>query len=132
MDNFNLNALELDIERLSQEIKEKKALIEHQSTSERDLIKQSLYPVIQKNYSASAPILIKPDEKIESDILPNYLKDSSEEIKLKVEELIDITFKSGIEKAASEASKFGPFIVDAYHDAVSDKLYEELVKRGKL
>lgn len=129
MDQFNLNALEADIERLSEDIKEKKASPEHQNSSEKELIKQSLYPVIQKNYSASAFPTVPQDDKIEDNTLPNYLKDSPEEVKLNVEKLIDMTLKEGVEKAAREAGKYGPFIVDAYHDAVTDKLYEELVRR---
>lgn len=130
MNEFNPNVLEADIRRLSQEVKDKKSLPEHKNTSERELLKQALYPHVQ-NYTQNTPASITPDDaaKVEMEVLPDYLKDSPDDIKLKVEELVDVAFKRGIEKGADEARKYGPFIFDAYHDAITDKVYEEMEKR---
>jgi hypothetical protein len=43
-----------------------------------------------------------------------------------------MAFKDGILKASSEAAKASPFVLDAFHDALAGKLYEELKKRGVL
>jgi hypothetical protein len=57
------------------------------------------------------------------------LDKSSDEVKLRTEQLIDITFHKGLEDAIKEAKKSGPFVLDAFHDALADKLYEEIKKR---
>lgn len=132
MDQFNINKLEADIERLSHDVNLKKNSPESKGMTEREIIKQALYPKVQ-NYTQTQATSRQTNngdiEKIEEEIFPDYLKKSSEEIRLKIEELVDLTFRKGIDEAAIQAGKFGPFIVDAYHDVITDKLYEELKVR---
>ncbi len=131
MDQFNYNIIEKDIERLSKEIAEKRNLLEHKNLSERELIKKSLEPMIRQQPPVSNQQSDVSDQSsdINSQILPNYLKDSPLEIKLQVEKLIDSVFHRGIIKVAKEAQKNGDFVLDAFHDALTDKLHEELKKR---
>jgi len=129
-DQFNHNILEQDIERLSRQIKENKNTPEFKEISERELVKRSLGPIVQKQI-LEQPIDFSPTKPFQTTILPNYLIDAPDEIKIKVEKLIDMTFHQGIEKTVEEAQKFGPFVLDAYHDALTDKLHAEL-KRRKL
>lgn len=125
--SFESNKIEQDVQKLGEEVVEKKQSPETQHLSERELIKQTIHPVIQ----ASAGQATAPKDAAVGDEkdLPDYLKDSPQELKLKVESLVGIVFEKGIEKAAHEAQKFGPFVLDAFHDAVTDKLYDELKKR---
>jgi hypothetical protein len=125
---FNINTLEQDIERLSQEFKENKNLPENKDLPEREVLKQTLQPVVIK------PVVVPqnaPGQTIleEDSVLPDYLRDSSLDIKLRVERLLEEVFKKGVEKASEDAVKAGPFILDAFHDALTDKLYDELKKR---
>lgn len=129
--NFEHSALEADIERLSKEIAEKKKLSEYKEVSERELIKQSIQPLIKQQSIRPAPTPSQPQKPTEQTIIPDYLKNSPPEIKLQVERLVNSVFHQGIEKTVKEASKAGAFILDALHDALTDKLYEEL-KRRKL
>jgi len=124
------NALETDIERLSKEIIEKRNLLEHKNLSERELVKQILHPLMGQPLDQQARTsVVQLTAPIEKTILPDYLKDSPEEVKLQVEELVDLVFRQGIMKAVKEAQKAGGFILDAFHDALTDKLHEELKKR---
>jgi hypothetical protein len=130
--NFEHSILEADIERLSKEIAEKRNLLEHKGLSERELIKKSLEPMIRQQSSVSSQqsdVSGQLLSDVGSQILPNYLKDSPVEIKLQVEKLIDLVFHHGIIKVAKEAQKNGGFVLDAFHDALTDKLHEELKKR---
>ena len=127
-DQLNHNILEQDIERLSRELREKKNSSEYKELSEREILKRSLGPIIQKPV-LNQPVNFAPARPIQSTVLPDYLLGDPEEIKLKVEELIDMTLHKGVEKTADEAQKFGPYVLDAYHDALTDKMYEELKKR---
>ncbi len=128
MDQFNHNILEKDIERLSREVKEKRNLLEYKGLPERELIKQTLQPLIRPSAPA-APLVAKPAPSTEETILPDYLRDSPAEIKLQVEKLVDAVFHQGLEKTVKEANRAGAFILDAFHDALTDKLYEELKQR---
>ena len=131
--NFEHNALEADIEKLSKEIADKRQLLEHKGLSEREIIKKIIHPIVKQ-----APIINQQSDvsgKIadtQNQNLPDYLKDAPADIKLQVEKLIDLAMYYGIEKAAKTANQFNAFIVDAFHDAITDKLYDELKNRGIL
>ena len=61
---------------------------------------------------------------------PSYLSD---ELKDKVQELINIAFTKSIEEAVKEVSKLNnPALLDAFHDVLVDQLYNTLIERGKL
>ncbi len=135
MDQFNHSIIEKDIERLGKEIAEKRNLLGRENLSERELIKQALHPLIKSTTNDlrlttnNKRQTIDDQQQIGNQVLPNYLKDSPDEIKLQVEKLIDAFFHQGIEKTVKEANQAGPFILDAFHDALTDKLHEELKKR---
>ena len=128
--NFEHSALEADIERLSKEIAEKRNLPEYKELPERELIKQTLQPLVKQPSIQPSKPTTQPTVPAEETIIPNYLKDSPPEIKLRVEKLVDSVFHQGIEKTVKEAKLAGPFILDAFHDALTDKLYDELKKRN--
>ncbi len=131
--NFEHDVLETDIKRLSEEIFEKKNLFEYKNLTERELIKKSLEPMI-KQFPANRQLTTSNQQSNQQStasgqILPDYLKDFPTETKLQVEQLIDLTFHQGIEKVINRALRASPFILDAFHDALTDKFYEELKKR---
>jgi F0F1-type ATP synthase membrane subunit b/b' len=126
--NFEHSVLEADIERLSKEIAEKRNLPEHKKTPEKELIRQTLQPMIKPATSGQAASTQAAATEQKS-VLPDYLENSEPEIKLEVEKLIDAVFHQGIIQTIKEAQKSGPFVLDAFHDALTDKLYEELKKR---
>jgi len=126
---FNHNIIEKDIERLSREVKEKRNLPEYKELTEKELVKKSLEPMIKLVPQAGEPVVKSQQSTVSSQVLPNYLKDSPAEIKLQVEKLVDAVFHQGLEKTVKEANRAGAFILDAFHDALTDKLYEELKQR---
>lgn len=119
---FEHNALEKDIERLSKEVLERKTRPEHAETSEREIVKSVIGEQI-KAQPSPAPA------QIQSPILPKYMQQESPEAQLQVEQLIDLAFHKGVDEAVKEAKKQGPFILDALHDSLTSKLYEELKSR---
>ena len=123
------NVISQDVEKLGKEIQEKREQpeIKTQNYSEKDLIKQSTKPMI---YPQTKQMLTAPTPQAEDRYLPDYLKNAPNEVKIQVEKLLEYTFKNGLEKGIAEARKAPPFVLDAYHDALTDKLHEELVKRG--
>ena len=122
------SALEADIERLGKEIAEKRSLLEHRNLSDRELVKQTLHSIV-KQAIIEPQIAATQPSPTQSNVLPNYLQNSSTDVKIEVEKLIDLTLHQGVEKAAKIASKSNAFVLDAFHDALTDKMYEELKKR---
>ncbi|MEK7146749.1 MAG: hypothetical protein AAB772_00655 [Patescibacteria group bacterium] len=129
--NFEHNALEVDIEKLGREVSEKRNLPEYKDISEKELIRQFLKPMINQVSNQSGQSVVQKSSQ-DSGVLPSYLKDAPAEVKLKIEKLIDAVFHQGLKKAVSEAKKSGFFIEDAFHDALTDKFYEEMRGRGML
>lgn len=61
---------------------------------------------------------------------PSYL---SGELKTKVQELVNIAFAKSINYAISQAKATNnAALIDAFHDALVDELFNYLVERGKL
>lgn len=125
----NQNQIGIDLHAVGREVKEQIGGSAAPEATERALVRQSLRPAI-KQPAASVP---QSDMPVTDDIaLPAYLQKVTPEIKDRVERLVEDAFKHGIKHAATEAQKSGPFIVDALHDALSDRFYEELKKRNMI
>jgi len=124
---FEHAALEQDIARLSAEIKTRPdARPEAAKEALKEAVGKEIYPE-----KAVAPAEERVGEPA-STVLPAYLTTSSNEVKLQVEKLVDLAWHKGITTAIKGAKKGGPFVLDAFHDAIVDKLYDEFKKRGLL
>lgn len=121
------NKIEADLHRVGQEVREQTGGTAAPEATERALVRQSLHPMVQ------TPAVAVPQQgrsATDDAMLPSYMKDVPLDVKDRVERLVEDAFKHGVEHAAEEAQKSGPFVVDALHDALSDKFYEELKKRN--
>ena|SRR3989344_8786664 len=122
---FEHSALEQDIKRLSTEAKER-------GVAEKG--KEVLKTVIKEQVTPTSPgdvVPVQPTVPPTSSIsLPHYMEGEKDLVKLKVEKLLDLAWHKGIKRASEEARDSGPIVLDAFHDALTDKLYEELKKRG--
>lgn len=130
MDNQNFeaqNKIESDLHRVGQEVREQIGGNATPEATERALVRQSLQPMV----AVSTTPAVQQDRSVADDaMLPPYMKHATSDIKDRVERLVEDAFKHGVEHAAEEAQKEGPFVVDALHDALSDRFYEELKKRN--
>ncbi len=73
-----------------------------------------------------------PLDSVATNPLTGYAENESQDIKEKIEDLLQIAAKDGIVKAAGEAAKTSPFVLDAFHDALAAKLYPYLKEKGLL
>ncbi|MFH1161791.1 MAG: hypothetical protein V1696_00740 [Candidatus Jorgensenbacteria bacterium] len=73
-------------------------------------------------------------EDSSTSILPDYAGGGvvPAEVRLEVERLVDLVFDKCLSAGIREAKRHGPFVQDAFHDALVDKLLPELEKRGIL
>ncbi len=120
---FEQPAIEKDIERISKELWEHREKMPDKNISEREIVRSVIGERIKN---------VQPAPSKGSSVLPKYLESESSEIKTKVEELVAVAFREGLDFSINEAKKFGPFILDALHDALTSKMYDELKNKGKL
>ncbi len=126
--NFDEN-LEKSLGKLGEQIERERAAAETEAPPEREVVKRSIQAL-----SRDLPEEEKEERKprTEDSTLPGYLQDGerNEDAIKKVEDLVGMVFEKGLEVALKEAGKQPPFIEDAFHDALVDKLLPELKKRG--
>lgn len=78
---------------------------------------------------APPPIIVTPPTSQTQD----PVQQTNESIKNKVKALSDIAFEQGLDEAIEEAKKLNdPYILDEFHDALTDNFYKKLVEAGKL
>src|SRR3989338_11084953 len=94
---FEHAALEQDIERLAGDIKDRKI---SGAVEQKRAIKESLGQVIKPE-----PISSQPASRTQSNVLPSYLQDAPDTVKLNVEKLLDLAWHNGVLAAANQAKK---------------------------
>ena len=123
------SAIEADIARLSAEIKERSA--REFCAPSKEALKQALYPVIYQAAPAT-PAPAADNQGQSSPYLPEYVNQAPQEARLQVEKLVDLAFHKGVVEAAAQARLIGSFVTDAFHDALVEKLYDEMETRKLL
>jgi len=125
---FEHSALEQDIQELSREVKEAGS-VERAKEIIRTSVAEKIYGpgVIPKPSASSMPPPPRPGSP-----LPNYAQDLPPEVKLKVENFLDLAWHKGLNPAIKEVKKSDPLTMDLFHDAITEKLYNEFKKRGLL
>ena len=129
--NFEHPSFEKELKGFSKEMAEHQAKNEIEKIQEshiREVLKAKYAPNISVQTNVSAKNSVLSEEQS----LPDYMAEESPEIKQKVERLVELAFEEGLDKSSRAAAKMGPFILDAFHDAITSKLYAELKKRNLL
>ena len=131
--NFN-ERLEESLLKLGAEVERQIDQPEVKVLPEREIVKRSLKSFGEQPAERETPP--PQEQKQESsppNFLPSYFKPETEaQAKAAVQELVELVFGSGLEKAIKKAKRYPPFIEDAFHDALTDRLLPELKKRGIL
>lgn len=131
--NFN-EKLEAGLIKIGEEVKKQIEQPEARILSEREVLKQSIRSVAAQIPNANAAAEAAKNESDKRTVLPNYFKggDAEKAAADEVKRLVGITFEKDLFSALAEAKKRPPFVEDAFHDALTDKLLPELQKRGIL
>ncbi len=140
------NSLEQEIAQIEQDLASKRATLEEQkqsgAISELPHEKETLREVIGERIGSirpapppaggPAPSAQQPATPIPAPVVepPSYLSD---ELKSKVQELVNAAFASSLDDAIKQArATNNAALIDAFHDALVDELYNQLIERGKL
>jgi len=126
---FEHQALERDIAKLAGELKEHQP---EETKINRAAVKQVLHGHFHAPDPNSAPAPASEPPQKTSPVLPNYLGNAPADIRFQIEKLIDFAWHKGIFAAIKAARKSNPLVIDAFHDALIDKVYDELKKQGHL
>ena len=135
--------LEQEIAQIEQDLASKRATLEQQQQSgqitEVPQEKETLREVVGERIGVPAPVpqpptanhqqpaTITPPPVVES---PSYL---SPELKEKVQELVNVAFVQTACEAIKQArATNNAALIDAFHDALVDELYDYLIERGKI
>jgi hypothetical protein len=102
--------------------------VPHEKETLREVVGEKIAP-FRTSPTQSAPPS-QPTTPLPPVEPPSYL---SEELKAKVQELVNIAFSKTIDEAVKQArATNNAALIDAFHDALVDELYNYLVERGKL
>ena len=118
--------LEADIDRIAGDIEKYRQAPETKDLSHEQLVKKAIYELTERPMPTGRGAGLSASD--DSD----YAKGAPAEAKLEVDHYLSMAFKDGILKAANEAKKSNPFVLDAFHDALTGKLYDEFKRRGLL
>lgn len=127
--NFN-EAFERHLGEVRAEVERQMENPETRSAPERDIVKRAVESVTRRSRQESP----NGQTTNENNDLPSYITASKTDIAAQEEvtHLISVALKKGIIEAEAEASKRPAFVVDAFHDALVDKILPELKKRGMM
>lgn len=139
--NFS-ESLEHELKTLGAEVREKQGTVEAAPVPERTLVRESLRSLAERvevPSSAEAAPAVGASTPQQTTVpapsdspLPSYLDSPTADpaVKSAVEDLIRVTFTNGLMRGLREARRASPFVEDAFHDALVDKLIPEMKKRG--
>ncbi len=133
--------LEQELVKLEQEYAQKRAEIEsREQAGEAQPEKETVREVVREQIEAApAPQAAPPSDDVQTppvqaappgDDTPSYQRP---ELQAHVQELINLAFEKSIKEAIDKVkAAHNPALLDAFHDALTDNLYNELVERGQI
>jgi len=135
-------ALEQEIAQIERDLASKRAALEkqkeagaipevpHEKETLREIIGERISPSTVPTPQPVPTPTPQPAPTAPAVEPPSYL---SEELKNKVQELVNDAFSKTIDDAIKKAQAVdNAALLDAFHDALVDELYNYLVERGKL
>ncbi|TSC89086.1 MAG: Uncharacterized protein G01um10143_467 [Parcubacteria group bacterium Gr01-1014_3] len=124
-------AIEQDIAAISADLKARRGG-QARKNAEQGISKEDMKSAVSTRIESSPAPGASSSSQSSASTLPSYTQNAPEEVRLKIEKLIDLAWHKGIWRAVQEAKNSDPLTLDALHDALTDKIYEEFKKRGLL
>jgi len=121
-----IKQFEADIGELARVVEEKRLSVERKAGIIAETPKEWVRAAITKHTPPTAPAAARPANQAQT----SYLDDLSIEDQQAVRELLSVVEEKGIKKALAEAEAKTPYLLDVFHDELTDKLYATLKERG--
>ncbi len=127
----------INYEQLAQAVKERReSSPEFQNASHQEVLSNVLHEhrnaAPEQDDGGSSFAKATADKQGQNDGLASYATDAPQDAKQKTENLIQFTFEHGLSAGLSKALHEDPFILDLYHDTLTEKLYNEMKNRNLL
>lgn len=128
----------INYEQFAQEIRQKKeSTPELQDAPHQEIISNILHEhrtlVTQTNAQQTGqPQSLHGQQTNSDNHLASYAKDAPQDAKQRTKELIQYTFAHGIRAGISKALHEDPFVLDLYHDTLTENLLKEMKSRNLL
>ncbi|MFA5736689.1 MAG: hypothetical protein WC893_00790 [Candidatus Paceibacterota bacterium] len=132
--------IEAEIVELQKKIEEKRNQLEKQSgiMEEKSLVREAFQEMIAKKIeeepettpASKVDLVGEPQKTSWINVSASYLDRLDEKTISKLNIYIDEINQQGIVRTLKKAITDEPFVIDALHDILVDKLYEELKNRG--
>lgn len=130
--NFN-ERVEDSLQRLGREAEKILVQPEMRDFSKKEVLKESLKTLSSVEKFSRQNESQETSVKTAEDFLPKYLsQESGEAARTRINALIELALNDSIEGAIRKAKNDSPFIEDAFHDALVDKLLPLMEERGFL
>jgi hypothetical protein len=127
MEHFK-NTIEAEIAELTKQIEIKRRVLESEKgiIEEKDVVRQAVGEKISEEI-----VSFQPQKKTtKSDDGKSYLDSVDEDTAHIINGLLEKFFSEGPRVAIKYAEMNDPYIIDAFHDALTDKMYEKLKAEG--
>ncbi len=139
-ESTNTTALQQEIAQIEQSLAQKRVTLEqqgvpveqmpHPKESLREVLAERLTPNTVAGQTTPTSVSAIQTAPATSSTTPLYLQP---EYKDRVQALVNIAFSQTIDEAIKQAlATNNAALIDAFHDALVDELYSELVKQGKV
>ena len=138
MEKEKFNNLEREIQALERLLEEKKEALKSVPPEKKEEFIRSYTKERIETLEPGIKIGVSrpPAEKIPTtpaSPLPSYLMAQDEQTKKIIEDLIALSEQKGLKTALNQLNKTNqPFLIDAFHDALTFKLLQELKKRNAI
>lgn len=132
--DFSAEGFEKNIQHAGERVRAYKENPSFREAPEREVVKKSF------QLGASPPLppgvsQVAQDQDVQdsSSFLPDYfLGGDADGMREAVLRLAEIALHGDLEKSLKDARKLSPYLEDAFHDALVDKLVPEMQRRGLL
>jgi hypothetical protein len=134
--------LESEIAELTRQIENKKRILEaghglnHEATaSGKEVVAETIAEHFYAGNTSVTGTVSNDDKPTQVPVKPSsvskdYLDNLTPEVVESINSYVSMISESGIRKTVKLVQSEQPFIIDAFHDALSTRLYDELKQRG--
>lgn len=122
------------VEKIYKDFEKRKAdTLKQPEFQEKELTPEKEKEILKEAVSKNIQVTQAPSDNQQQATAQTAKKIKGEPKERQIKLLIDLTFEKGLPHAVEVARRLeNPYLLDEFHDAITDELYNKLVEEGKL